>query len=193
MNRDDELNGVKRVPRQFMRPMGAGSEVRKRERKSGLQPDGSYHFGEDREQYDADSDDYHVNGAKMKANLHSWIVAKSFFERHRRGSEAKLGHNTVLREVFTGERGSEDVQVVLHDTPIVTFHADGTLTLNSGGWHSVTTKARINEILPMHIQIQQIKGTWWVVEYAGRGVGAVGPKLKFFDGMRIRLNDDFTR
>ena len=41
------------------------------------------------------------------------------------------------------ENGS--VRVIYHSTPVVEVTADGTVTLNNGGWRTNTTKARMNQ------------------------------------------------
>lgn len=50
------------------------------------------------------------------------------------------GNTYVVREDY------ETVGVVFHGTTILTVNMDGVITLNSGGYHTVTTKRRLNEI-----------------------------------------------
>lgn len=78
----------------------------------------------------------------------------------------KLGNNTYL------VRRGDDFAVKLHNTDVVTIHADNTYTLNTGGWQTVTTKDRINGYSPA--RIYQNKGLWYM-----RG-GSV-----YYDGIRI--------
>lgn len=66
----------------------------------------------------------------------------------------KLGNNTYL------ERRGVDIAVRLHSTDIVTFHPDGSATLNSGGWQTVTTKDRINAF--SEARLYQKSGIWYV-------------------------------
>jgi hypothetical protein len=54
----------------------------------------------------------------------------------------KLENNTYV------QRRGEDIAVRLHNTDVVTYHKDGTITLNSGGWRTSTTKNRINSYIP---------------------------------------------
>ena len=49
----------------------------------------------------------------------------------------KLANHTYL------VRRGEDIAIRLHSTDVVTLHPDGSVTLNSGGWHTSTTKDRI--------------------------------------------------
>lgn len=76
----------------------------------------------------------------------------------------KVANNTYL------ERRGDDIAVRLHATDVVTFHADGTATLNTGGWFTVTTKARINDYLPGGISLSSIKGRWFLM-YIGHWDG----------------------
>lgn len=70
------------------------------------------------------------------------------------------------------ENRGDDYAIRLHATDVVTIHADGTYTLNTGGWRTRTTKERINEYAP--VRAYQLRGKW----YIGAGV-------PFYDGMRV--------
>lgn len=80
---------------------------------------------------------------------------KAKISRSRAG-RPKLHNNTYAQYAENGE----DIEVVLHDTAIVTAHPDGTFTLNTGGWQTITTKRRINEFSPA--QIFQHKWNWYI-------------------------------
>lgn len=47
----------------------------------------------------------------------------------------------------------------LHQTDVVTFHDDGRVTLNSGGWNTVTTRDRMSAYSP--ISVFTDKGVWY--------------------------------
>lgn len=70
-------------------------------------------------------------------------------------SEKKIGNNTHLVR-----RNDGDVAIRLHGTDILTFRPDGSVVVKTNGWTSVTTKARINEHLPLR-GIFQKAGTWF--------------------------------
>jgi hypothetical protein len=76
----------------------------------------------------------------------------------------KVANNTYL------ERRGDDIAVRLHATDVVTFHADGTITLSTGGWFTVTTKARINDYLPGGITLSSVRGRWFLT-YTGHWDG----------------------
>ena len=55
--------------------------------------------------------------------------------------QSKIGtHATTI------SRTDGKTVVTYHDTPVVTLDADGTITLDSGGWRSATTKPRMNQV-----------------------------------------------
>lgn len=103
----------------------------------------------------------------------------------------KVANNTYLER-----RPGGDIAVRLHATDVVTFHADGTATLNSGGWLTVTTKERINRYLPSGIVLHSVKGRWFLA-YSGHGehdaagewhyVPSERPSVPFIDGITIDL------
>jgi hypothetical protein len=59
-----------------------------------------------------------------------------------------------------------------HHTNVITKHPNGNYTLNSGGYKTMTTKARINEHVP--INLYQEKGLWY---FDG--------KKSFYDGVVV--------
>jgi hypothetical protein len=73
-------------------------------------------------------------------------------------------------------RDGADVVLRLHATNIVTYRADGSLVLNTGGWHTRTTQAWINCAL---------RGTGFAV-WTVKGALAVhrnGAPSVYLDGM----------
>jgi hypothetical protein len=61
----------------------------------------------------------------------------------------KIANNTWLERRSTNfdsdiEDPDDEIAVRLHNTDVVTFRRDGAITLNTGGWFTVTTKERIN-------------------------------------------------
>lgn len=71
-----------------------------------------------------------------------------------RNGRRKVANNTYLHRVDDG------IAVQLHATDVVVIHPDNTYTLNTGGWYTVTTKARINEFSPARVSSN--KGIWYV-------------------------------
>lgn len=70
--------------------------------------------------------------------------------------KAKLvARSTLYIEYVSGRRA-----IRYHDTDVVTWNLNGTITLNSGGFRTSTTKNRINEYT--HARISQIDGIWYL-------------------------------
>ncbi len=88
----------------------------------------------------------------------------------------KVANNTYA------ERRGDDIAIRLHATDVVTFHRDGTITLNTGGWVTVTTKARINDYLPGGLALRSVKGRWYLHYFAD------GFETPYADGIRIDLD-----
>lgn len=62
------------------------------------------------------------------------------------------------------------------DTDIIKWCANGNVVLDSGGWKTVTTKARFNEHLNF-IRVWQERGVWYVTYN--------GTRYEYYDGMTI--------
>lgn len=124
-------------------------------------------------------------GAKLKMPIASYAVAAAFMARFRDGrtDSAKLAHNTVVVAREGNVRGEDAYAIRLYNTDIVTFYRDGTIKLDNGGHQTVTTKARMNEILrPLGLTIDQKDYEWYVREPAS----SVKP-IPYFNGMVLRI------
>ena len=76
------------------------------------------------------------------------------------------------------------LRVAYHATNVVTVHPDGSITLDSGGWHSATTKARMNQAacqFSLGYSVYQ-RDFAWFVEYHGQTIP--------FDGRTVTLPAD---
>ena len=67
----------------------------------------------------------------------------------------KIGNNTYMKR-----REGGAVACMLHDTDVITWKPDGGIIYNSGGWKTVTTKARMNEYGPA--SVCQTAGQWYI-------------------------------
>lgn len=95
---------------------------------------------------------------------------------------AKLVKQNTLRI----EYASGDVAIRLHGTDIIKTKANGDTVLNSGGWRTLTTKARINEF--SRFVVVQEKYNWYV-----QVGGYTGQLIPFYDGITFDRNDVLTR
>jgi hypothetical protein len=105
--------------------------------------------------------------------IYTDLLAKLDTKRGDKTSR-KVGNNTYLK------RRGDSVAIRLHDTDVVTYAADNSATIDSGGWRTVTTKSRINEYIPGHLYTEA--GVWYV--------GYYGATYTYCDGMT--LHDDGT-
>lgn len=105
----------------------------------------------------------------------SWFEAQAIFLRSR-SPRPKLGHNTYLAKL--DGTNPPAFAVILHKTPILTFWQDGSILLDSGGWKTKTTKARINAFLPAGYSIRQERWNWILQTPDG--------ERRFHDGLWVR-------
>ena len=85
-----------------------------------------------------------------------------------------IANNTTL--VDLGEGG---IVLRLHCTHVVTFRPDGSIVLNSGGWHTVTTKDRLSRVARAHGWSVYAKAREWFVGHRD------GATFEFEDGFTI--------
>jgi hypothetical protein len=70
---------------------------------------------------------------------------------------------TIATHTRLARRGPHDIAVQYHATDVVTYHQDGTVTLNTGGYETVTTKRRINDYTPRGLSVFARNFAWFVV------------------------------
>jgi|TARA_R110002096_G_C14546497_1_gene718853 hypothetical protein len=88
----------------------------------------------------------------------------------------KIGNNT-FEVVYTD--GSRAIR--LHKTDIVTF-IDGVIILDTNGWETVTTKARMNDYIPTSLaHVYQSKHIWYVTT-------ANDGDILYYDGIKLDYN-----
>lgn len=55
----------------------------------------------------------------------------------------KIENNTYLKR-----RGQDKIAILYHDTDVITFHANGQIDLNNGGYPTISTHSRMSGYLP---------------------------------------------
>ncbi len=99
----------------------------------------------------------------------------------RNRDSRKLGNNTYLIRKANG-----DIAVRLHNTDVVTYHPNHDITFDSGGYRTMTTKARINEFAP--VILSQKNGHWSITHRINFGHAnhdwKTLPWVNFADGIR---------
>jgi hypothetical protein len=99
-------------------------------------------------------------------------------------SSEVIDNNTVE---YIREDGTTVIR--LHLTDIVQFLPSGHIVLNSGGWRTPTTKARMNDHLS-HWHIWQERGVWFVGPYSA--VNGIESRYLYHDGMVIDPDGETT-
>lgn len=83
--------------------------------------------------------------------------------QHLNGRQSRrLAHNTYAELDDDGSVG-----VRFHATRILTFHPEGTFTVSTGGWRTVTTKQRLNALLPAGFRIFSERYAWQIATPEG--------------------------
>lgn len=104
-----------------------------------------------------------------------FVLVQSVPDEVDRNTVRLCGNNTLSYSYPNGDKAWS-----LHGTEVIRISKNGqTVTLNSGGWKTSTTKDRINSFLPSGVSLYQNKGQWFVSHN--------GETVSFFDGMKIRL------
>lgn len=96
----------------------------------------------------------------------------------------KVANNTYLQR-----RDAETIALKYHATDVVTYHADGRIVLNTGGWRTSTTKLRFNESYSgLSLRIYADKGVWYVA--MNNGVPDWENAVTYADGLTLQPNGD---
>ena len=91
-------------------------------------------------------------------------------------SSRTIANNTTLIDL-----GPDGIGLRLHSTVVVTFKADGRILLNTGGWHSGTTKDRLNRVALAHgYRVFSEKYEWKVARF-----GAWKQAVDFEEGFTL--------
>lgn len=110
----------------------------------------------------------------------SWQDADTFLSGGRSKSDRPIANNTRV------VRRGDDIAVRLHATDVVTFGQDGAITLDSGGWRTMTTKDRMNACLPIGWSIGSDRGRWSVYRHGGYPDYHYTKVCRYSDGITLR-------
>ena len=89
-------------------------------------------------------------------------------------SRKKIANNTYELIKTTGER-----VIRLHNTDILRFTSDNRVILNTGGYDTMLTRARLNDFTPNNIRIYRNKGISYILKD--------NEKIEFLDNIEISL------
>lgn len=110
-------------------------------------------------------------------DIRSYTDAHSYFTNRNPAWSGRIGHNTYLVSI------PEGYGIRYHDTVIVRYARDGAVYLNTGGWRTVTTKARLNQFTPVGLSVYQEKHVWYVWQPRTWPRASL---VDFYDGMLAR-------
>lgn len=106
--------------------------------------------------------------------VNSWEHAEALSKTRKR----KIAHNTYLVP------GEDYHAVRFHKTEIVKYWPDGRVELDSGGWRTITTKGRMNSLIPLFWRVYQTNTVWYL--------GGNSREYVFEDGITIHLDGSVT-
>ena len=121
---------------------------------------------------------------KQDYNWNNWSDAFGHVWKYENKNRSfKIMHNTIA-----SIDGTNAVVITLHNTDIYRINwshsGSSTITLDSGGWQTVTTKDRINRFLPLGFRLIQRNWNWIIQEMED---GTYRDRELFHDGMQIKL------
>ena len=108
------------------------------------------------------------------------VNRKAQFEAQGIKSSRLVANNTRLTEYLDGHK-----VLMLHQTDIITWRADGVIVLNNGGWDTVTTRDRFSRFLPDGWRIYRWRGVsyftkdWHADDFRKKSI-------KFYNGMEVK-------
>lgn len=114
---------------------------------------------------------YRIDNQAREVKTMNFREARETLERGRNPNRRKIYNNTTLELLGSGLLNDHYIGLRLHDTVIIKYYPDY-MILDSGGWRTVTTKARLNAYVP-NVYIGQEKGIWYIS-------GSL-----FYDGIKI--------
>jgi hypothetical protein len=96
---------------------------------------------------------------------------RTFKEQFLKGRTRRKLENNTYAELLP----DESIGIRLHNTHVVTAYPDDSVKIDFGGWHTVTTRARMNQYLPSGWGIYTEKNTaYWSIA----GFGASDPMVE---------------
>lgn len=107
---------------------------------------------------------------------HAGLAAYIAAGRNKQATSRTLELNT-----YAEWRDNGDIAVRFYDTDVITYHADGSFTLNTGGWHTQTTAIRLDTYNPAGLRFgfqNRIMYVWDTNE-----IYEVRQRVAFFEGM----------
>lgn len=115
--------------------------------------------------------------------FNNFLEASTYLgQKEDRPAPSKMGSPRATRIIRLNDN---KIGLRYHNTDVVVYEPDW-MSLYSGGWFTVTTKARINAALPNNVTLWQEKGVWYL-SFRDKGeVGwSGGTQCVFEEGLQI--------
>ena len=141
-------------------------------------------------------------GVNEMAEITTFKQALAYLQAGRDQDDRPLsGSSTRLQarrrmDISTGRpmETVDTIAVKYHDTDVIQFHRNGTVTLDRGGYNTRTTQDRIETYSPLRVAAGRLKTTWahsrrilrhgpdnWILQHPN------GAQTVIRDGERIRI------
>jgi hypothetical protein len=127
----------------------------------------------------------------------NYTEAKALLDTARNKRAGKpIANNTRLQA-----RDDGAIALVLHSTAVLTFNPDGRIEIDTGDWHTVTTKDRINRHLPRPwgvYSVRRRRTEWWLwnghypILPLGDGMTVTADGAIEIDGAELMSADDIA-
>src|SRR5665811_890292 len=105
--------------------------------------------------------------AKLTAEIRNFTDADVFLGSKK---ARKLANNTYVE---APDYSDDIIGVRLHATVIVTYHRDGRIILNTGGWNTPTTASRLHQLVPLGVSAGIRRGDLVVTKYHNEPTGEI--------------------
>lgn len=131
---------------------------------------------------------YIGNAVKMYEALVSQLGNRECVPMRANGGRwPNHGRLVVKGNTYINRETYDSVSVTFHGTTILTVNMDGVITLNTGGYHTTTTKRRLNEIARLGqdgydsvFSVHQKDYNWFV-----------NGDIPFEDGMKLEAGNGY--
>lgn len=103
----------------------------------------------------------------IERGINSWREAFAFIQNHplrqRGGSDHNKAKLPSAKTFLVRDEEDGSISVFYHDTAVLTYHEDGAVTLNTGGWDTASTRNLINGYLPHHVRLYRDRSANWII------------------------------
>ena len=111
----------------------------------------------------------------IERGINSYEEAARFIQQNPLRKRNQYNYNVAKlpsAETFlVRDEDDGSISVFYHRTAVLTYHEDGAVTINTGGWDTVSTRNLISGYLPRHIRLYRDRNRNWIYIRNSNGVG----------------------